>query len=334
MSTYKVSVNKKQLTALVDSGASINFISPNITSQLVKKEEWKRFSPPMILRLADGSARELKYFVELEQIFSNKTSYNFTAVVCNLSKDFDIVLGKRWLKDLSVVQDHGKDTLTIKTSKGLVVIYPSTLVDKNATILHYNELRTQFKDDIYLGNEELLRLQKKGQIDELFMIHMERTEGRIEEPDGKGLEFLKDYPIVTGKEPPNIEAKSRLRLLGAHRIDLVEGSRPIKKQQYRMSPRELEEAERQIKKLMDKGMIRPSSSPWAAPIIFARKKDGQLRMCVDYRALNRITQADSYPIPRIDDNLDRLGGCSVFSIMDLESGFHQLPMDDNSKLLL
>jgi hypothetical protein len=97
-----------------------------------------------------------------------------------------------------------------------------------------------------------------------------------------------------------------------------------------MSPRELQEVEKQLKKLTDQNMIRPSASPWAAPVIFAKKKDGTLRMCVDYRALNRITTADSYPIPRIDDNLDRLGGCSVFSVIDLESGFHQLPMENDS----
>jgi hypothetical protein len=97
-----------------------------------------------------------------------------------------------------------------------------------------------------------------------------------------------------------------------------------------MSPKELEEVNKQLKKLVENDMIRPSASPWAAPVIFARKKDGSLRMCVDYRALNRITKKDTYPIPRVDDNLDMLGGSSFFSTIDLESGFHQIQMDENS----
>jgi hypothetical protein len=95
-----------------------------------------------------------------------------------------------------------------------------------------------------------------------------------------------------------------------------------------MSPRQLEEVNKQITKLLDRGMIRPSSSPWSAPVLFALnpKKDGSLRMCVDYRSLNRLTVPDSTPLPNILDNLDKLGAASIFSVVDLESGFHQIPL--------
>jgi len=84
-----------------------------------------------------------------------------------------------------------------------------------------------------------------------------------------------------------------------------------------MSEPELAEVRKQLDALLAKGWIRPSVSPYGHPILFARKKDGTLRMCVDYRLLNRNTKLDQYPMPRIDDILDSLGGCQVFSKIDL-----------------
>eukprot|EP00983_Pelagomonas_calceolata_P020781 653309-Pelagomonas_calceolata.AAC.1 len=86
-----------------------------------------------------------------------------------------------------------------------------------------------------------------------------------------------------------------------------------------MSPVEQAEVRRQIKDLLDKGLIEPSASPYGAPVLFVQKKDGSLRMCVDYRVLNKITVRDRYPLPRIDDLLDSLHGCTVFSSLDLQS---------------
>ena len=94
-----------------------------------------------------------------------------------------------------------------------------------------------------------------------------------------------------------------------HRIDLVdEGVAPPRHRVYRMSEREHQEVRRQLDELLEKGWVRPSTSPYGHPILFARKKDGTLRMCVDYRSLNANTRADRYPIPRIDELLDRLCG--------------------------
>ncbi|KAJ9516318.1 hypothetical protein QJQ45_001057 [Haematococcus lacustris] len=87
---------------------------------------------------------------------------------------------------------------------------------------------------------------------------------------------------------------------------------------------EQEELKRQIQDYLSKGMIEPSSSPYAAPILFVQKKSGELRMCIDYRQLNKLTLRDQYPLPRIDDLFDRLSGCSVFSSLDLQAGYHQI----------
>lgn len=79
-----------------------------------------------------------------------------------------------------------------------------------------------------------------------------------------------------------------------------------------------------MKELLDNGFIRPSKSPYGAPVLFVKKKDGSLRMCIDYRALNKITIKNKYPLPRIDELLDRLSSVKVMSKIDLRSGYHQV----------
>jgi len=100
--------------------------------------------------------------------------------------------------------------------------------------------------------------------------------------------------------------------------------KPISKAPYRMAPMEMKELKAQLEELLEKGYIRPSASPWGAPVLFVRKKDGSLRLCIDYRELNRVTIKNKYPLPRIDDLLDQLQGATVFSKIDLRSGYHQL----------
>ncbi|WVZ79890.1 hypothetical protein U9M48_027415 [Paspalum notatum var. saurae] len=107
-------------------------------------------------------------------------------------------------------------------------------------------------------------------------------------------------------------------------IDLIPGTAPIYKRPYRMDANQLAELKEQIQELLDKGYIRPSTSPWGAPVIFVPKKDGTQRMCIDYRALNDVTVKNKYPLPRIDDLFDQLKGASVFSKIDLRSGYHRV----------
>jgi hypothetical protein len=107
-------------------------------------------------------------------------------------------------------------------------------------------------------------------------------------------------------------------------IDLLPGTGPIAKRPYRMSVDELEELKKQLKELSDKGYIRPSASPWGSPVLFVKKKDGSMRMCIDYRNLNAVTVKNKYPLPRIDDLLDQLKDAKFFSKIDLRSGYHQM----------
>ena len=113
-----------------------------------------------------------------------------------------------------------------------------------------------------------------------------------------------------------------------HRIDLLPGARPPAQRTYRMSPTELAEVRRQLDGYLEKGWIRPSTSPYGAPILFVRKKDGSLRMCVDYRALNAQTILDKYPLPRIEDLLDRLARANCISSLDLTQGYHQVQIEE------
>ncbi|GKD73427.1 transposon ty3-G gag-pol polyprotein, partial [Tanacetum coccineum] len=102
-------------------------------------------------------------------------------------------------------------------------------------------------------------------------------------------------------------------------IDLVPGAAPVARAPYRLAPSEMKELSEQLKELSDKGFIRPSSSPWGAPVLFVKKKDGSFRMCIDYRELNKLTVKNRYPLPKIDDLFDQLQGSSVYSKIDLRS---------------
>ena len=107
-------------------------------------------------------------------------------------------------------------------------------------------------------------------------------------------------------------------------IELHSGTSPISMTPHRMTPVKLQELRVQLQELLDKGFIRPSTSPWGAPVLFAKKKDKTLRLCIDYRQLNRVTIKNRYPLPRIYDLFDQLRGARVYSKIDIRTGYHQL----------
>ena len=131
---------------------------------------------------------------------------------------------------------------------------------------------------------------------------------------------VEEFPDVFPDDLPGMPSDRDIEFI----IELLPRTAPIAKRPYRMGVNELEELKKQLKELQEKGFIRPSSSPWGAPVIFVDKKDGSQRMCVDYRSLNEVTIKNKYPLPRIDDLFDQLRGAYVFSKIDLRSGYHQL----------
>jgi hypothetical protein len=113
-----------------------------------------------------------------------------------------------------------------------------------------------------------------------------------------------------------------------HRIELVPGSTPPSRPTFRMSPKELDELKKQLAELSASGFIQPSKSPYGAPVLFVKKKDGTSRMCIDYRALNAVTIKNKYPLPRIEELFDRLQGAKYFSKIDLRSGYYQIRVQE------
>ena len=112
-------------------------------------------------------------------------------------------------------------------------------------------------------------------------------------------------------------------------IDLIPGTKLISIPPFRMAPAELRELKAQLEELLSKGFIRPSISPWGALVLFVKKKDGSLQLCIDYRKLNRVTIHNKYPLPRIDELFDQLQGSRVYSKIDLRSGYHQLRVQES-----
>ena len=132
--------------------------------------------------------------------------------------------------------------------------------------------------------------------------------------------IVRDFSDVFPDELPGLPQVREMDF----QIEVLPGTAPLSKAPYRMAPAELSELKSQLQGLLDLGFIRPSVSPWGAPVLFVRKKDGSMRLCIDYRELNRVTVKNKYPLPRIDDLFDQLRGATIFSKIDLRSGYHQL----------
>ena len=143
---------------------------------------------------------------------------------------------------------------------------------------------------------------------------------KSETPTLQSVNVINEFSNVFSNDLPGIRPDREIEF----RIDLFPDTQPISISSYHLPPAELKELKEQLKDLLDKGFIRPSVSPWGAPVLFVRKKDGSLRMCIDYRQLNKVTVKNKYPLPRIDDLFDQLQGASYFSKIDLRSGYHQL----------
>nr|GEX97993.1 putative reverse transcriptase domain-containing protein [Tanacetum cinerariifolium] len=137
---------------------------------------------------------------------------------------------------------------------------------------------------------------------------------------------VKDVPIVqdfTELFPENLPGLPLDRPV-EFQIDLIPGAAPVTRAPYRLAPSEMKELSEQLQEIFDKGFIRPSSSPWGAPVLFVKKKDGSFRMCIDYKELNKLTVKNRYPLPKIDDLFDQLQGSSIYLKIDLRSGYQQL----------
>ncbi|GKB87963.1 putative reverse transcriptase domain-containing protein [Tanacetum coccineum] len=141
-----------------------------------------------------------------------------------------------------------------------------------------------------------------------------------DEPKLSDISIIRDFVKVFLEDLSGLPPQRQVEF----RIDLVSGATPVAKSPYRLAPSEMQELSAQLQELQDKGFIRPSHSPWRAPVLFVKKKDGALHMCIDYRELNKLNIKNRYPLPIIDDLFDQLQRARYFSKIDLRLGYHQL----------
>ena len=138
--------------------------------------------------------------------------------------------------------------------------------------------------------------------------------------DVEKIPVVREFPNVFPEELLGIPLEREVGLS----IEIVSGKAPVYRAPYGMAPVELKELKVQLQELLDKEFVRPSVSPWGTPVLFVKKKDGTLRMCINYRHINKVTVKNKYPLPRIEDLFYQLKGACVFSKIDLRSGYYQL----------
>ncbi|GKB56158.1 putative reverse transcriptase domain-containing protein [Tanacetum coccineum] len=221
---------------------------------------------------------------------------------------FDVIVGMDWLAKYHAVIDCAEKIVRIPWGNETLIVHGDGSSRGNGTRLNIISCTKTHK---YL---------LKGH--HVFLAHV--TTKEIEDKSGeKRLEdvpIVRDFPEVFPEDLPGLPPTRQVEF----QIDLVPGAAPVARAPYRLAPSEMKELSEQLQELSDKGFIRPSSSPWGAPVLFVKKKDGSFRMCIDYQELNKLTVKNRYPLPRIDDLFDQLQGSSVYSKIDLRSGYHQL----------
>ncbi len=190
---------------------------------------------------------------------------------------------------------------------------------------NFSDLIKQLPIDMNIISKKVMKKEiKRGET--IFLAQVMVEEEHTNVVDTKINEIIHQYSDIISNDIPSIKQNMNHE----HIIELKEGNQIPKKKLYRLSPRERDVMNNQIKELLDKGLIQPSKSPYGAPVIFAKKSDGSLRMCIDYRELNQQTKINRYPLPNIQDLFDLIGKAKYYTKLDLKSGYHQIRMSKGS----
>ena len=283
-------VNEHPARALVDSGSSGNFISEKLVADTRIGVETR--AVPLSITLADGRSYTCHHDVPVRIQYTTETG-SLTLVVAPIHHD--VILGKPWLERYNPVINWTTNEL----------VMPRELKEQDALLsaLQMKRIMSGKEQEVYVA-----------------VVTEDKTLGTAP-TDHECQALLQEYDDVF---PNDLPAELPPPRSVDHKIELLPGSEPPFKPTYRTSGPESDEMKKQIGDLLEKGYIQPSKSPYGAPVLFAKKKDNGLRMCIDYRALNKQTIKNKYPLPRIDEILDRLGEARVFSKLDLRSGYHQI----------
>ena len=214
-------------------------------------------------------------------------------------RDFDVVLSMEWLS-------HHRATLHCYKQE-VKLHRPGKLEVK------FRGIRRELSSSMIsaLAVQRMLRKGCQGYLAYVVEIWKEGT--LVDE-----IPVLREFPYVFPDDITGLLPEREVEFT----IDLIPRTEPISIPPYKMAPAELRKLKAQLEEFLSKGFIRPSISPWGAPVFFVKKKDGSLRLCIDYRQLNRVTIRNQYPLPRIDELFDQLQGSRVYSKIDLRSGYH------------
>ena len=297
------SVNGISAMVLFDSGATRSFVSLALSKRFSRAPG--ELDCPLEVEIADDrTVRVDKVYRGCSlRIFEEQFSVDLVPIPLRGNK---VIVGMDWLSPNGAVIDCELQLVRVRTPSGGEIVVQGERPQRGLTFCSAARAR---------------RYVQQGCAGYVAYVLDARDKGKTTIDD---VPIVRDYPDVFPEDLPGIPPERQVEF----RIDLVPGAAPIAKAPYRLAPPEMQELSTQLQELLDKGFIRPSSSPWGAPILFVRKKDGSHRMCIDYRELNKVTVKNRYPLPRIDDLFDQLQGASWFSKIDLRSGYHQMRVRD------
>ncbi|KAL2240185.1 UNVERIFIED_CONTAM: Retrovirus-related Pol polyprotein from transposon [Sesamum indicum] len=287
---------------LIDPGSTYSFISRDFASHVHAKIE--PFGHDLHVSMPAGGFVLVNTVVRSCPIVMEGVTLYADLVVIDLRK-FDVILGMDWLaSNHALVDFQTKEVMVEVNGKMKTVIVGERKVIPNCLIYAV----TAFN------------LIKEGCEAYLASVHdtMKVSPSVLDVP------VVREFPDVFPDELPGLPPHREVDI----EIDTIPGAAPISIAPYRMAPLELKELKKQLEELLDKGFIRPSISPWGAPVLFVKKKDESMRLC--YRQLNRITIKKKYPLPWIDDLLDQLKGATMLSKINLRSGYWQLRIEEES----
>ncbi|GJT29106.1 putative reverse transcriptase domain-containing protein [Tanacetum coccineum] len=302
-------LNNRYAYILFDTGADRSFVSTAFSSQI-------DITPSTLdhyydVELADGRIIGLNTILKGCTLNFLNHPFNINLMPVELGS-FDAIIGMDWLARYQAVIVCAEKIVRIPWRNETLIIHGDGSNQGNVTRLNI------------ISCTKTQKYMQKGF--PIFLAHVtaKEVEDKSEKKRLEDVPIVRDFPKVFPEDLPGLPPTRQVEF----QIDLVPGAAPVARAPYRLAPSEMKELSEQLKELSDKGFIRPSSSPWGAPVLFVKKKDGSFRMCIDYRELNKLTVKNRYPLPRIDDLFDQLQGSSVYSKIDLRSGYHQLRVQE------
>ena len=247
----------------------------------------------------------LGHSVSVNSIYRNcpiviQTRKFLTDLITLPFREFDLVLGMDWLSKHRAIIDCGQKTVVLRSSYQTKVIVQGIGSSVMSNVI---------------SNMQATRFMRKG-CETFLAVILDSKRGQV---DVEKIPVVREFPDVFPEELPCIPLEREVDLA----IEIVPGTVSMSRAPYRMALTELKELKSQLQELLDKGFIRPRVSPWGAPVLFVKKKDGTLRICIDYWQINKVTVKNKYPLPRIEDLFNQLKG-AVFSKIGLRSGYYQL----------